>query len=149
MPALLDLPERPAAYDDVGRATRWGTVLPELQNFAALMQDEPSNTPRRRSADVDEKLAPPWSGETPERRRRRRQSVERRSKSPMPSRSLSRSAYEKVFLNLGGVHQLKIGDEVLTPIRVKGWYHSVFRAPNGEERMLSIDQLLRYMGSWV
>ena len=30
-PSLLDLPDRPAAYDDVGRAVRWGTVLPELQ----------------------------------------------------------------------------------------------------------------------
>ena len=40
-------------------------------------------------------------------------------------------------------------DEVLTPVKVKGWYHSVFRAPNGEERMLSIDQLLRHMGSWM
>jgi hypothetical protein len=37
---------------------------------------------------------------------------------------------------------------VLTPVMVKGWYHSIFRAPNGEERMLSIDQLLRYAGSW-
>src|SRR5206468_9625291 len=38
-PALLDLDERPAAYDDAGRATRWGSVLPELENFATLMND--------------------------------------------------------------------------------------------------------------
>jgi len=37
---------------------------------------------------------------------------------------------------------------MLTPVAVKGWYHSIFRAPNGEERMLSIDQLLAYMGAW-
>src|ERR1051325_686646 len=38
-PSLLDLPDRPAAYEDVGRATRWGSVLPELENFAGLIQD--------------------------------------------------------------------------------------------------------------
>jgi len=30
-PSLLDLDDRPAAYDDVGRSTRWGSVLPELE----------------------------------------------------------------------------------------------------------------------
>jgi hypothetical protein len=29
-PSLLELPDRPAAYDDVGRGCRWGDVLPEL-----------------------------------------------------------------------------------------------------------------------
>src|ERR1041385_463370 len=52
-PSLLDLDDRPAAYDDVGRVTRWGSVLPELGNFAALMHDEEApELPRRRSADV-------------------------------------------------------------------------------------------------
>src|ERR1051326_8165646 len=61
-PSLLDLDDRPAAYDDVGRVTRWGSVLPELRNFAALMRDEEADElPRRRRADVEEKLAPPWS----------------------------------------------------------------------------------------
>ena len=149
MPALLDLPERPAAYEDVGRTTRWGAVLPELENFAALMRDEESELPRRRSADVDEKLAPPWSGENADRRGRTRKYGDRRASAPSPSRSLTRSAYEKVFLKLGTGSRLKIGDEVLIPVKVKGWYHSIFRAPNGEERMMSIDQLLRYMGSWM
>lgn len=89
-PSLLDLPDRPRAYDDVGRLVRW----------------------------------------TEERR-------------------LTRSAYERVFLKLGTGAQLKIGDEILTPVKVKGWYHSIFRTPSGEERMLSIDQLLKYMGSWL
>ena len=149
MPSLLDLTDRPPAYEDVGRTTRWGAVLPELENFAALMRDEEEvRLPRRRRADVDEKLAPPWSGEQTDRRNRTRKYPERRSAAPAPSRSLTRSAYEKVFLKLGAGTQLKIGDELLTPVKVKGWYHSIFRAPNGEERMLSIDQLLRYMGSW-
>ena len=149
MPALLDLSDRPPAYEDVGRTTRWGSALPELQNFAALMQDEESPQPRRRGADVDEKLAPPWAGEIGDRRGRGRKYADRRGSTPSPSRSLTRSAYEKVFLKLGAGSRLKIGEEVLTPVRVKGWYHSVFRAPNGEEKMLSIDQLLRYMGSWI
>jgi hypothetical protein len=34
-PSLLELPDRPAAYDDVGRAVRWGEVLPQLQAVAA------------------------------------------------------------------------------------------------------------------
>lgn len=129
-PALLDLPDRPPAYDDVGRTTRWGAVLPELRNFASLMLDATltQSAPRRRRADLEEKLAPPWSGEP---------------------RRLTRSAYERVFLKIGSGRRLKIGDEVLTPVKVKGWYHSIFQTPNGEERMLSIDQLLKYMGSWL
>jgi hypothetical protein len=150
MPSLLDLRDRPAAYEDVGRTTRWGAVLPELENFEALMRDGgESSKPRRRRVDVEERLSPPWAGEREDRRGRSRKYVDRRSEKPSPSRSLSRSVYEKVFLKLGSGAQLKIGGEVLTPVKVKGWYHSVFRAPNGEERMLSIDQLLRHMGSWM
>jgi hypothetical protein len=33
-PSLLELPDRPAAYDDVGRSIRWGEVLPQLQGGA-------------------------------------------------------------------------------------------------------------------
>jgi hypothetical protein len=151
-PSLLDLDDRPAAYDDVGRSTRWGSVLPELENFAALMHDDEAatSTPRRRSIDIDEKLAAPWSGEASERRERARRSRERRHAPALaPSQKLTRSAYEKVFLKLGEGRQLRIGEEILTPVKVKGWYHSVFRDVKGDERLLSIDQLLDYMGSWV
>jgi hypothetical protein len=148
-PSLLDLDDRPPAYDDVGRATRWGDVLPELKNFAALMNDGGAATvPLRRRADLDVRLAPPWSGEKGDRRGKPR-THERRAETPAPSPRLSRSAYEKVFLRLASGQRLRIGEEVLTPVAVRGWYHSIFRAPNGEERMLSIDQLLDYMGSWV
>jgi len=150
-PSLLDLDDRPAAYGDVGRTTRWGSVLPELENFAALMHDDDNATssPRRRQADVDEKLAPPWSGELAERRGRTRRSGERRQSPPLaPSSRLTRSAYEKVFLKLGDGRPLRIDNELLTPVKVKGWYHSVFRNRKGDERLLSIDQLLKYMGSW-
>lgn len=130
-PSLLDLPERPAAYDDVGRLIRWGSVLPELQNFSPTTDPFGSHpVPPRRRIDLDAKLAPPWSGGP-------------------SSRPLTRSAYERVFLKLGSGSRLRIGDEILTPVKVKGWYHSIFRTAGGEERMLSIDQLLKYMGSWI
>ena len=149
-PSLLDLDDRPPAYDDVGRATRWGDVLPELENFAAMMSDGGAPVrPLRRRADLDTRLAPPWSGERSDRRRTTRPPDRRAEGSPAPSARLSRSAYEKVFLRLASGQRLRIGSEILTPVAVRGWYHSIFRAPNGEERMLSIDQLLEYMGSWV
>jgi hypothetical protein len=34
-PSLLELPDRPWAYEDVGRACGWGSVLPELQAVPA------------------------------------------------------------------------------------------------------------------
>ena len=93
-PALLDLPDRPPAYDDVGRAIKWGTLLPELKNFARPVAGGPS-----------------------------------------------RSVYERLFLKLGRRRPLHIDGETLTPVEVRGWYHSIFRTSAGEERMLSIDQL--------
>ncbi|MCU1349352.1 MAG: hypothetical protein JWO56_2382 [Acidobacteria bacterium] len=159
-PSLLDLPDRPSAYDDVGRETRWGSVLPDLENFAALMDDrdhqdeaEGDAPPaRRRKADVDEKLSPPWSGdqgaESDRRTKMRVEADRRKVPPPVPSARLTRSAYEKVFLKLGNGKRVKIGGELLTPVAVKGWYHSIFVTPSGEERMLSIDQLVPYLGSW-
>jgi len=144
-PALLDLDDRPAAYDDVGRSTRWGSVLPELENFATLMDDWAN----RRSTDVEAKLAPPWRGESAERRARSRRYRERRAQpAPRPSSRLTRSKYERVFLNLGGRKLLHVGGETLTPVAVRGWYHSIFRGPDGEERILSIDQILANLGGF-
>jgi hypothetical protein len=153
-PSLLDLDARPPAYDDVGHEVRWGTTLPELQNFQGAMKDQ---QPRRRRADVEEKLAPPWRGEGSDRRERvtlpprlqRRESTERRATPPAhPAPRLSRSAYEKVFRQLSSGKRLQIGREVLTPVAVKGWYHAVFRNAGGEERLLSIDQVLEHMDGW-
>lgn len=153
-PALLDLPDRPHAYDDVGRVARWGESIPELENYSSAMQDEAAEIPRRRRADVEEKLAPPWRGEGIDRRNRvtlpsrlqRREPNERREAPPASSAPrLTRSAYERVFLRLAAGKQLKIGREVLTPVAVKGWYHAVFRDAKGAERLLSIDQVLDHM----
>jgi hypothetical protein len=153
-PSLLELPERPPAYDDVGHAIRWGSTLPELHNFASMSdRDEP----RRRRADV-ESLEPPWRGESRERRTRvtlparleRRDATERRSPSAAPSMPrLSRSAYEKVFRQLARGKRLRVGRELLTPVAVRGWYHAVFENARGEERVLSIDQVLEHMEGWV
>lgn len=152
-PSLLDLSDRPAAYDDVGRTTRWGSVLPELENYAAIMNDSEDPAAlamHRRRADVEEKLSPPWKGEaTTDRRTRSRPKSERRAGAPsLPSVRLSRSAYEQVFLKLGSGKRIRIGKELLTPVSVKGWYHSVFTNLAGEERLLSIDQLLEHRGGW-
>ncbi|HEY0158508.1 MAG TPA: hypothetical protein VGF28_14590 [Thermoanaerobaculia bacterium] len=156
-PSLLDLDDRPPAYDDVGRQVRWGTSLPELHNYEGAMRDESPAEPRRRRADVEEKLAPPWRGEEVGRRSRvtlparieRRASRERRSipVSP-PSTRLARSAYEKVFRQLASGKRLQIGRELLTPVAVRGWYHAVFETARGEERLLSIDQVLEHMDAW-
>jgi hypothetical protein len=88
-PSLLDLPDRPAAYDDVG-----GFPLP-------------------------------WSDD------------------------LTRSPYETIFRNLGSARRLRIGEEVLKPAAVKGWYHAVMEGSDGEERLLSIDQILKSQNEWV
>jgi len=150
IPSLLELEGRPAAYEDVGRAVRWGSAIPELDNYAEAMHDETDVVVRRRHSDVEEKLAPPWRGERTDRRTRvtlpprvqRRTSRDRRASSPTQSPRLARSRYERVFLRLGTCKPLKIGRELLTPVGVKGWYHAVFRDEHGDERLLSIDQVL-------
>ena len=41
-PSMLELPDRPAAYDDVGRLCAWGTVLPGLEELARGTLPSPS-----------------------------------------------------------------------------------------------------------
>lgn len=156
-PSLLDLPDRPSAYDDVGHEVRWGGTIPELQNFEGAMHDEPSPGRRRRRSDVEEHLAPPWRGESIDRREhrvlpppiQRRSATDRRhDPAPVPSPRLTRSAYERVFRHLASGKRLHIGDEVLTPVAVRGWYHAIFENEQGEERVLSIDDVLENMSGW-
>ena len=150
IPALLDLSDRPAAYDDVGRTIRWGETLPELRDFVPLID---TGLPSRRRADRESGLQPPWRGQRADRRKRamlpprveRRTAPSRRQGVESPPPRLTRSAYEKVFRALGRKRSLRIGGKDLTPVAVKGWYHSVLRASDGEERLLSIDQILRQM----
>ncbi len=145
-PALLDLDDRPAAYDDVGRSTRWGATIPELENFAALADDREKH---RRSIDPAEKLAAPWRGESTDRRARTRRYPERRTtNAAAPSPKLTRSVYERVFLNLGNRKRVRMNGEMLTPVGVRGWYHSILRNAEGEERLVSIDQLIGGTVEW-
>jgi hypothetical protein len=48
-PSMLELPDRPAAYDDVGRLCAWGTVLPGLEEIARGTLASP---PAHRGQDV-------------------------------------------------------------------------------------------------
>ncbi len=72
-----------------------------------------------------------------------------RAQMPFPDRRLTRSSYEKVFLKLVSGGRLRIGSETFTPVGMRGWYHAVFRRDSdGEERMLTVDQLLRKLSDW-
>ncbi|MGH9459256.1 MAG: hypothetical protein ACRD2J_16595 [Thermoanaerobaculia bacterium] len=42
-PSLLELDDRPAAYENVGRLCRWGEVIAELRNFRSTLQLPPMN----------------------------------------------------------------------------------------------------------
>jgi len=151
--ALVDLEDRPDAYLDVGRATEWGSILEELDQYRGLFDVAPE-TPRRRLADV-EVLAPPWRGEATERRVEpearpddQRGHDRRDQPEDIPSLPLSRSAYETVFIEAGRGTQLRVGDENLKPARIQGWYHVEFTNESGETRVLSIDQI-RNHGQWI
>jgi hypothetical protein len=211
-PSLLELADRPAAYDDVGRLCRWGSVIHELKNYGAglgqmskrelsreLSIDEyvvertharqvhlteikthlvtdvktgvtppaiPAAVRSRRpsSSGTSRKLLPPRPAQYLERRgtslmsgegssRERRRVGDRRKRSfhtPFPDRRLTRSAYEQVFLRLVSGGKLRMGDELYSPIGMKGWYHAIFRRESdGAERMLTIDQLLQRMKDWM
>ena len=83
----------------------------------------------------------------------RRKAAERRKRSyavPFPDRRLTRSAYEQVFLKLVSGGRLRIGNDLYTPVGMKGWYHAVFRRESdGAEKLLTIDQLLKKMNDWT
>ena len=84
--------------------------------------------------------------------RERRRAAERRRQSyniPFPDRRLTRSAYEQVFLKLVSGSKLRVGDDLYSPIGMKGWYHAIFRRDSdGAERLMTIDQLLEKMNDW-
>jgi hypothetical protein len=240
-PSMLELVDRPSAYEDVGRLCKWGMVIHELKTYesemrmlapwrewnaqsidqfvlerqearekhhlemanvsadeplartssvreenakespqAALLDDlRPRHQPRRatqlavlsrRRSDRPGKLVPKRPPPFVERRaisllgraeadgqvtRERRRNHERRRNSnrfaiPFPDRRLTRSAYEQVFLKLVSGGHLRMGNDVYTPVGMKGWYHAIFRRDSdGAERLLTIDQLLKKMGDWT
>ncbi|HEY3120479.1 MAG TPA: hypothetical protein VGL15_07640 [Vicinamibacteria bacterium] len=217
-PSLLELPDRPGAYEDVGRACRWGQVLPELQavprdgrwtlppeaswssgsfeRHVARRERERHAHHRRQEREAkragggrprwalrpppapiagdpgvvanepessgyrggDRRVGPPddIGGKEPAVNRRRRPRVlERRIQTlpprptPFPDRFLSRSAYERVFLNLVSGRRLVEGGKSYTPTGMRGWYHAVFRRDaDGHEQVFSIDELIGRKRNW-
>jgi len=236
-PSLLELVDRPGAYEDVGRLCRWGMVIHELKNYetemrmlapwhewnpqtidqfvlerqqarekhqsemASVSASEPRarrrsilakdaksreamllddlrprpllGAPRRtrnkaalsrRKGDCPGKLMPKRAAQYVDRRgisllgngrpaKERRKSRERRKNAyatPFPDRRLTRSAYEQVFLKLVSGSRLRVGDDLYTPVGMKGWYHAIFRRDSdGAEKLMTIDQLLKKMGDWI
>jgi hypothetical protein len=153
--------------------SRQATLLDDLRP-RPLVGAQPRRTPRnkavlsRRRSDRPGKLIPKRTGPYVDRRGlsllgraaggdgrplRERRNRERRKNNfatPFPDRRLSRSAYEQVFLKLVSGGRLRVGDDVYTPVGMKGWYHAVFRRESdGAEKLLSIDQLLKKMGDWT
>jgi hypothetical protein len=53
-PSLLDLVDRPAAYEDVGHLCRWGSVIHELKNFDAEMRLIQSGRTAWNNQSIDE-----------------------------------------------------------------------------------------------
>jgi hypothetical protein len=225
-PSLLELPDRPGAYEDVGRACRWGEMLPELRaaagdrhwdvvpearwsrgSYAAHVASRarartrarkraareshragadrlrttatPPPAPRRptvRRAAVasragqaaprddgyrgaDRRSDETLGGETDtardvDRRVRpaileRRISGRRPSATPFPDRHLTRSRYEEVFLQLVAGTRVVIAGKVYRPTTMRGWYHAAFVGEDGEERVLSLDDLLAPDVRWL
>lgn len=117
----------------------------------------------RRKTDTPGRLLPPRVPEYLDRRgaallprtvgRDRRRARERRRNRfavPFPDRRLTRSAYEQVFLKLVSGGRLRMGTDLYRPVGMKGWYHAVFRRDSdGQERLLTIDQLLKKMNDWI
>jgi hypothetical protein len=117
----------------------------------------------RRRSDIPGRLVPSRGAEYVDRRgtalfpnqtkRERRRRGERRKNNyavPFPDRRLTRSAYEQVFLKLVSGGRLRMGNDTYRPVGMKGWYHAIFRRDSdGQERLLSIDQLLQKMNDWI
>ncbi len=219
-PSLLELPDRPAAYDDVGRACRWGEVIPQLRGRPVDGRWEVAPDARWSAGRFDEYVAarehdrrrhekrlgregrrlarggatPPGLGPRPSGgaaiatttpasggeqyrgddrrlespgawadhedaeldRRVRPRVLERRIRDTpgknaiaFPDRYLTRSSYEQVFLRLVSGGTLRADGRTLTPIGMRGWYHAAFRDDAGEERLLSIDDLLDRAEDWA
>jgi hypothetical protein len=191
--SMLELEDRPAAYEDVGRLCRWGMVIDELRNFDELgsqaVADQyvterdrarvqylseapkhdlkgpatrplaaiaPAEPAQRSSASRMSSLYLDRRGmsllEKKPKRERRRASDRRRKQFtvPFPDRRLTRSAYEQVFLKLVSGGRLRVGNDLYTPVGMKGWYHAIFRRDSdGSEKLITIDQLLRKMNDWT
>lgn len=91
-PSLLDLADRPDAYEHVGRIVSWDDLFPE-----AL---------------------------------------------------LARSRYERVLIRAIAGRKLRLGGEVFTPLRLRGWAEVLFRRPDGTRQAFSLDFLADRLDAW-
>jgi len=138
--------------------------LPEPRPVVGSAHRRTISALSRRHADTPGKLMPKRGSQYLDRRgtrllakrisrERRASSAERRRRRhtvPFPDRRLTRSAYEQVFLKLVAGGRLRVGRDFYTPVGMRGWYHAIFRrASDGQERLLTIDQLLKKMNDWV
>jgi len=147
---------------DVAVGKSGDVVRPPATEPARLYRRGNGRARSRRRGDTPGKLVPPRPTQYLDRRgtsllpttaaRERRRLRERRRNQyaiPFPDRRLTRSAYEQVFLKLVSGGRLSLGGELYRPVGMKGWYHAIFRSErSGEERLLTIDQLLQKMDDW-
>lgn len=180
--SLLDLSERPVAYEHVGVLCRWGRILSDLilrraEESGPIENDEVTKrtlalrrqfTRVARKADegkvviAEERSAPVAAtggaeGQRAPRERRRsgpkgrqdRARKRRRKIDPYPDRDLSRSLYERVFLELTSGKSLLVGNEKWVPTGMESWYRAKFRSESdGRETTMSIDELTRHLHDW-
>lgn len=137
---------RPPAVTTSARPSRRGNGRARSRRRG----DSPRLVPARPTQYLDRRgtsLMPPST--TPAERRRKRERRRNQYAIPFPDRRLTRSAYEQVFLKLVSGGKLSLGGELYRPVGMKGWYHAIFRSErSGEERLLTIDQLLQKMNDW-
>jgi len=138
-------------------------LLPAASGLRRMPRRRRGRALTRRRGDTPGRLIPPRPGEWVDRRgtvllpiavaQERRRRIERRRSNyaiPFPDRRLTRSAYEQVFLKLVSGGRLRVGSDIYRPIGMKGWYHAIFRRDSdGQERLLSIDQLVEKMNDWI
>jgi hypothetical protein len=66
-----------------------------------------------------------------------------------PERMLSRSLYERVLIHAIRGERLRIGQNLYSPVGMKGWSRVVFRRENdGTLHTFTIDYLLRHLREW-
>lgn len=181
--SLLDLSERPVAYEHVGVLCRWGQILSDLilrrveesgpieneeveERTLALRRHFTRVTRKPEEGKVviaEERSAPVAAAGrdeqqmTPRPDRRRSGTSARKSRprkrpraiDPYPDRDLSRSLYERVFLELTSGKSLLVGNEKWVPTGMESWYRAKFRAESdGRETTMSIDELTRHLHDW-
>jgi hypothetical protein len=65
-----------------------------------------------------------------------------------PEAELERSRYEQVLIRAIRGDRLRMEGRRWLPVRMRGWSAVVFRAEDGERRVVGIDELTRRLGDW-